>query len=473
MVTKRRKKTKGGGKVMNIFCRSKSCVVVSLMVGMLLLTAGSAFGAGFAIIEQSVSGLGNAFAGGSAIADDPTTVFFNPAGMTRLEGLQMDTGLHVIIPSVKFDNEGSTHVLQGVTGVPLKGRNGGDGGVARAVPNFYSTKKMSDNLSVGLGINAPFGLCTKYNSSWIGRYHAIKSDMMTININPSAAYEITDRLSVGAGFNIQYIEAKLSNAIDFGTLDAVGYFAPLGLAPGALGLVPQGSDGFVELVGDSWGVGYNLGLLYEFTKDTRFGVAYRSRIEHTLDGDADFSGVPSGIKGAPVFKDSGVEADVTLPDSLSVSLFHQISSKWQVMADFTWTNWDVFDELRVEFDNKNQPDSVTIEDWQDSYRYSVGVSYLPTDQWTLRAGAAYDMTSVPDKEHRTPRIPCSDRLWAALGVGYKESDTVSIDVAYAHLFINDPEINKNPTGEDAVRGGLKGTYDAGIDIVSAQVVLRF
>ncbi|HWR57335.1 MAG TPA: outer membrane protein transport protein [Thermodesulfovibrionales bacterium] len=444
--------------------------VVLLAVFLLCVSTGSAMGAGFALIEQSVSGLGNAYAGGSAAAEDATTIFFNPAGMTRLDGQQVVAGFHIVIPSAKFTNEGSTHVLQSVTRAPLLGNNGGDAGVTKGIPNLYYSVKLSPRLVLGLGVNAPFGLATDYESGWVGRYHALKSDVLNININPSVAYKLTDQLSAGAGISVQYLKAKLSNAIDFGTLDALG---KLGLPAGALRLTPQLSDGSVKMEGDSWGVGYNLGLLYEFTNSTRMGVAYRSRIDHTLEGDATFSNVPAGLSPVPVFRNTGVKADVTLPDSLSVSLFHSITPQWMVMADFTWTNWSLFKELRVKFDNPNQPDSVTTELWQDSYRYSLGLSYVPDSSWIFRTGIAYDTAAVADAEHRTPRIPDADRFWIALGAGYKISKALSIDIGYAHLFISDEKVNKTPTGEDAVRGGLVGSYDNNINIVSAQISLKF
>lgn len=437
---------------------------------LIFISAGSAMGAGFALIEQGVSGLGNAYAGGAASAQDATTIFFNPAGMTRLDGQQVNAGLHVIIPSVKFTNEGSTQVLQPVTGVPLLGGNGGDAGVAKGTPNLYYTIKLSPRLVLGIGINAPFGLSTDYDSGWVGRYHALNSDLFTVNINPSVAYKITDQLSAGVGLNVQYAKAKLSNAIDFGTLDALG---ALGLPAGTLHLVPQQSDGSVSLEGDSWGVGFDVGLLYEFTKNTRLGISYRSRIKQNLKGDAEFSNVPAGLAPVPVFKNTGVEADITLPDSLSVSFFHAITPQWMVMADFTWTNWSLFKQLVVTFDNPHQPSSTTTENWQDNYRYSLGLTYAPNDNWTFRTGVAYDTSAVASAQYRTPRIPDSNRTWVAFGLGYRFSKLLSADAGYAHIFVSDAQINQTATGENALRGGLKGTYDSHINIVSAQVNLQF
>jgi long-chain fatty acid transport protein len=142
------------------------------------------------------------------------------------------------------------------------------------------------------------------------------------------------------------------------------------------------------------------------------------------------------------------------------------------MGDFTWTDWKHFEDLTVKF-NSTKSASTTTENWQDSYRYSVGATYTPDNVWTVRMGTAYDRSAVPDKEHRTPRIPDSDRIWAALGLGYRISNMVGVDIGYAHIFVNDPEIDKTPTGNDKLSGGLKGSFDAHIDILSAQVSMKF
>jgi len=446
---------------------------VWVVMASLLAITSPAFGAGFAIIEQSVSGLGNAFSGGAASAEDATTVFFNPAGLTRLEGQQAVAGVNVIIPQAKFSNKGSTHV----TGQPLTGGDGGDGGVTGVVPNLYYAARLQNGIALGLGINAPFGLATEYDDGWVGRYHALGSEVKTVNINPSVAYKVNDHLSLGAGVNAQYIQAKLSNAIDFGTVA----FQSSG---GLLG-TPQGMDGKAELEADSWGFGFNLGALYEFNDNSRVGLAYRSHVRQDLKGDADFK-VPASVTSLPfgvgagvaaAFADTDISGDLVLPESASVSAYHRFTPKWAVMADVTWTNWSRFDELRIEFDTNNNgvtlADSVTTESWDDSWRYSLGATYNPNESLALRAGVAYDVEAIPDAEHRTPRIPGDDRTWVAVGAGYRLTDRLTFDLAYAHLFVADPKINKNPVGEDALRGGLKGKYDASVDIVSVQLAYNF
>jgi long-chain fatty acid transport protein len=425
-------------------------MIRSVLIGvfcLVLVSAGSASGAGFALIEQSVSGLGNAFAGGAAAAEDATTIFYNPAGMTRIP-TQLVAGAHLVVPSFTFKNEGSTHR----TDAALIGNNGGDAGVASVVPNFYYVKKI-DRFAVGIGINAPFGLATKYDNGWVGRYHAIESDLANVNINPSIAYRFNEQLSIGGGFNIGYARATLTNAVDFGSF--------IGLS--------QKADGFVKLKGDAWGTGWNVGLLYEFTKQTRVGAAYRSKVRYTLEGDAKFSNVPGALSALPNFKNDGISARLTTPDSLSVSFFHSFNPKWSIMSDVTWTNWRTFDELRICFDN-GRADSVVTTEWKDVFRYSLGATFTPNKAWTFRAGTAYDQAPVPSDRRRTARIPDADRLWLALGAGYGFTDALTFNIAYVHLFINDTKITKSTADpEDNRRGGLKGTYSGSVNIISTEL----
>lgn len=457
----------------------RSLSVLVLVLALVLGTGAAAMASGFILIEQSVKGLGNAFAGGCAAAEDATTVYFNPAGLTRFEGHQLTAGAHIVMPSAKFKNEGSTHALQFMTDVPLLGGDGGDGGVTGVVPNLYYSYTMDNDLAFGLGINAPFGLSTKYPKDWVGRYHAVESELMSLNINPSIAFKLPYEwgvdLSLGFGVSAQYIDAKLTNAIDFGLLDASGAFPPI--PANGLGLTPQMSDGSVELKGNGWAYGFNVGVLLEISEGSRIGLAYRSGFKHEVDGTARFDTPP---ELAPVeeatgyFTDCDVTAAVDLPDFASLSAYQQVTDKWAVMGDITWTHWATFEELRFKFSN-GQPDGFTTENWKDTWRFAGGAKFMPTEQWTARAGIAYDPTPIPDEMHRTPRIPGEDRFWLSVGGGFKLSERFEIDAAYAHLFVADPKIDKSEMtlGEDLTRGGLKGTYSASVDIISAQLSFYF
>jgi len=396
----------------------------------LLGFSGTASSAGFSLIEESASGLGNAFAGGAASAEDASTVFFNPAGMTRLSGSQLSLVLHAIKPTVEFSNTASV----AAAGRPLGG-NGGDAGNWTPVPNFYYVTELSQNLRAGLGISSPFGLKTEYDPSWMGRFQAIKSDLKTININPALAYKINDQLSVGAGLNAQYISAELTNAVYLGA----------------------GPEGQAKVKGDDWSVGYNLGVLYELNPATRFGLAYRSDVRHKLEGDVTFTGVP-----AP---NGPISAEITLPETVSLSGFHQINPQWAMMGDITWTRWSRFQELRIVRNTGITVGQPTIENWDDTYRFALGASYQQSKQLKLRGGIAYDQSPVSDA-YRTARIPDADRTWLTVGATYQLSAKSSMDFGYAHIFVANAAIN---SGTPA----LVGEYSNSVDILSAQFNHRF
>jgi long-chain fatty acid transport protein len=434
-------------------------------VASVLIYAGTAQGAGFALIEQSVKGLGNAFAGAAAVAEDASTIFFNPAGLTRLQGQQVLIGGHLIIPVAEFHNRDSTNAIGGRT----TGRTESDAGVTRIAPNFYYARDISGRIKFGLGVFAPFALSTKYDKDWIGRYHAIDSEITTVNINPALAYRVNERFSIGAGVSAQYIDVTLSQAIDFGTL------AFLSGIPGTSPSTPA-FDGFSKVKGDDWGYGFNLGLLYAIDPNTRLGFAYRSPISHTLKGHNGLT-VPTHL--TQYFRPSThprIRADNTLPETVSLSGYHQLNDHWAVMADATWTRWSRFDELRIQFEDGSE--SVQPQDWRNTWRYSLGLSYTYSPEWTLRAGIAYDRTPIPNVARRTPRIPDNSRTWIALGGSYQASPNLSFDFGYTHLFLSDPQMNDTEitTGNLAglpIGNTLRGEYAAQIDIVSAQVQWSF
>jgi len=443
--------------------------------GILTLMAPGVMAAGFALTEQSASQMGNAFAGGAAIANDASTIYFNPAGMTRLPR-QLVGGLHLISTQAEFSGSATDADPRG--GSLITGGDGGDAGGLGIVPNLYCTMPINNRLVLGLGVGVPFGLSTDYDDDWVGRYQAIKSEVATININPSIAFKATNSLSVGFGISLQYMEAELTQAIDQGSICIQALMAPppagAGLDAataaatcGALGLTPQGNDAFAKVEGDNWAGGFNVGLLYEPTSDTRIGLAYRSKVKQQLKGDANFRNADPFFTGAafPVFVDTNVSAAIDLPKTISLSVYHDLSSQWSVMADATWTGWSSFDELRIDYDSF-QPDTAVDEGWNDSMRYAVGFDYRHSNEWTFRGGLAFDESPIPNDEHRTPRIPGEDRTWVSVGFGYRMSPALGIDVGYSHLFVKEPKTDHGTL----TTGTITGDYDAAVDILSAQLV---
>jgi long-chain fatty acid transport protein len=429
----------------------------------LLAWSGSAMGGGFAIIEQSAASAGYAYAGAAAAAEDASTVFFNPAGMALLKGNELQLGGHYIIPKAEFENQGSTNGLPAPLSGPLLGGNGGDGGEAALVPNLFYRHSFSEKWSAGIGITAPFGLGTKYDDGWVGRYYALKSDLATLNINPSIAYKINDQWSLGVGVSFQRIEAELTQAIDYGTAQALRTGNPA---------LSQNLDGKATIEGDDWGFGANVGLIFSPLAGTRLGLHYRSKIDNTLEGDAKFDN-PAGLLPELAQTNSSVTADVTLPENVSFSAYHAFNERWAILVDVTWTKWSRLEELRIKFAD-GRPDTFDTYNWDDTWRYSLGGIFKPTEALQLRAGLAFDETPIPDAQRRTPRVPGEDRTWLTLGAGYQLSELIKLDFAYTYISVDDPKIDKDPTEpENRGKGALIGEYDASINIISASVSFQF
>jgi long-chain fatty acid transport protein len=387
--------------------------------------------AGFALIEQNASGLGNAYAGAAAVAADASTVYFNPAGMTLLPDRQLVVAGHLIKPRTEFSG-----TAVNALGQPVSGGQGGDAGGVAFVPNAYYAFRLTPDVHLGLGVNSPFGLKTEYDADWIGRYQAIKSEVKTVNLNPSIASRLSPGFSVGAGINVQWIEATLTNRIS-----------------------PLAPTSHIDIQGDDYGWGFNLGALWQISPNSRIGLAYRSEVDYTLEGSATVSNFPLVPSGP-------VTADITMPDSASLSLFHKLSPKWDLLADLTWTGWSAFDELRiVRIDGS--PLSNTPENWENILRYSLGATWHVSEELSLRGGVAYDEAPVSDLD-RTPRIPDGARTWLSVGGQYRMSKQGAFDFGYAHLFVEDVAL-------DSAGGGtvLSGEYDSQVDILSVQYTHSF
>ena len=419
-----------------------------------LALAISAFGstashaAAFQLLEGNASGLGNAYAGSAAVAEDASTVFFNPAGMTLLPGRNVAFSVDLVRPQAEFSNRGSTNAFgQG------PGGNGGDAGDWAAVPAGYMTWQLTDRLFAGLGVGAPFGLKTQYDSSWAGRFHAIKSEIKTVNINPSIAFKVNDVFSIGLGVNFQRIDADLTNAVN----------------AAALG----GGQALGRIKGDDTAWGWNVGAMLQLSPDTRLGVAYRSKLDYKLEGSARFSSITAAA-GAVAFLNQNlggnVTADVELPDTATLSVMQRISDRWTMLGDISWTGWSTLQELAV---NRVDGVNVTTEElkWRDTWRVAFGGTYAYTDALNLKFGLAWDQTPVRDTT-RLPRVPDEDRVWLSFGLQWRPDATSAVDVGYAHLFVKDAKINSNG-GNALGKGTLVGEYENSVDILGVQYSTRF
>jgi len=420
------------------------------------------YAAGFSLTEQSVAGLGRSFAGGAAWANDPSTIYYNPAGLMRLKDQEVQNGVSLISLGADFDKTLAVDPIGG----NLSGGEGGDVGKLGGVPTLYYVRPYSDKVAFGVGVGAPFGLATDYERDSIFRYQATYSNVAIINIQPTVAYRINDNISVGFGVDVQYMRVKLQNEIDFGSI-CFGFIGPVPCT--GMSLIPQGADGGATVEGDSIGYGWNAGVLVE-NGGTRLGIAYRSKVSHDLEGSADFERVPVVFTGLGLFTDSAISASFDTPELLSIGLVQELNDAWTVSLDITRTGWDTFRELRIVYANPNQPDTVQPENWKDVYKASVGVDWKFNDAWTFRAGYGYDNTPIEDAD-RTARLPDGDRTWISVGATWRWSDTLEFNAGYAHLDLAAGDtINFDQFGP--AQDHITGTYTADAEIVGLEVRLK-
>lgn len=452
------------------------------LLGVSLLAAfcsGSALASGYHFGSQSASAQGTANAN-SAEADDASVLFYNPAGLSRLKGLNVSGVLDIVVPDGKFEDQGSVTVF----GLPTGGGNGGKFVKTTVVPHAYMSKTLSEDLTFGFGFFVPFGSKSEYDDTWAGRYNSIGTELKTIALNPSLAFKVSPKLSLGAGLTVQHIDGKLAKGSDFGS-GALNAIVTSQVAANAIpgvpteviraavinklgGLIKQISgnpafSGRADIEGKDWGLGFNLGLMYEPAEGTRLGLAYRSKIKHELKGhsvwnvqtaadnlatvlNAALPGAGSQVKASllATYTNADVALKVDTPESLSASIYHEAGAI-AMMADVTRTRHSRFQELRVDFLTNTQPDANTPERWTDTTRISVGLSYQLNEQFKLRGGVAIDESPV-NAANRTPSIPDNKRTWFSAGLNWKLDDARSIDFAYSYIKIGSGQIDNFDNG---------------------------
>lgn len=432
--------------------------------------------------------MGKAFAGAAAVAEDTSTIWFNPSGMSYLSDhnggkAELSSSLHIVSVHHDFKDKGSAPPSS-LGAASINGKKDTKFTSTGIVPNLYYMRPINDRLNFGIAVNGPFGSKTEYDKDWVGRYQATKTDMKSVNINPSLSWKVNDKLSIGGGLSAQYIEVSLGSSVDSaGACRKVGVAVATSTNSSALldycnATYPKAAqkekDTQAVIEGDGIGYGFNVGLLYQPTELTRVGVAYRSKISHSLDGKAKFD-VDAGLlpviaqTGINNFTNRNIKADIDLPESLSVSLVHKFNNRLELMGDVTWTGWSSFNELLVKEKATGKEVTRIPEKWKDVTRVSVGANYKYNDRLSLRTGLALDEEPIPSARYLTPRIPGADRTWLSVGAGYKVNKKMSVDVGYSHLFMDETAID-NP-GESGY--SVRGLYNNDVDIFSAQVNYTF
>ena len=417
-----------------------------ITASILTLCPTTSHAAGFFIQEQSVSGLGSAFAGETAVARDASTIFFNPAALTQLKQREVQFGTHFLLPTSKLTNAGSTATVAGVPSA-IAGTDTNNPYKLSPVPNFYAAMPfMNNDLWIGYGLSAPFGLANNYDQTVFSRYDSTKTHLKAINHSLVAAYKANDMISIGGGLDIQQAKAKLNrNAL----VTRVG---------------PVLVDAETSLKGDDISVGWNAGVLIKPREDINIGLHYRSAIDHTLKGDVR-TGTPFGATSV-----AGT-ADLNLPDIASLGVAWDVTPAWKLMAGTTWFGWSNFEEIRVK--RAGQPDDVTTQGYKNTLAFNAGGEYKYSDDWTLRAGVQYDPTPTVD-EFRSSRTPDGDRTWVSIGGTHQINKNLSLDLAATQIFISDETINVTRAGALPARStNIRAETEGSVSIVGVALKYRF
>jgi len=429
------------------------CKRIAYLVALASAELGSnaVFASGFQLLEQNASGLGNSYAGSAAVADDASTIFYNPAGMTQLRDHEVSLGGAVIKASYKFSNNGSS-VAPASTG-----GNGGDAGTTAVLPNAYMSWGLNRNWYLGLGLGAPFGLKTEYDSDWVGRFQSIKFDIKTMNINPSVAWRIDDQVSVGFGLNWQRMEA------DYDRMAAVASPAlPSGFWP-----VVQNTRLHLSVDNDAFG--WNAGVLFKLGEATRAGLSYRSAIKHKLDGTLTSS-------NQAISPDVNAKVDITLPDTLILSAVHKLNPRWDLLADVSWTGWSKIDQVDIwrtsgAASGQTAPAQTLDARFRDTWRVSLGARQMLNEQWQMKYGVAYDQAPVRGADSRLVSLPDNDRIWLSVGTQYRFGAGSRVDLGLAYLIVRDTKVDNNQSAGG--RGHIVGDYTGSVGVVGLQYSLAF
>ncbi|MEH0672584.1 MULTISPECIES: outer membrane protein transport protein [Vibrio harveyi group] len=396
----------------------------------LLSTSGVANAAGFQLAEYSATGLGRAYAGEAAMADNAGAQWRNPAMLTYLEGTQVSVGAIYVNPNIDVD--GTSTFLNG----PNKASSH-DFAHDAVIPNFYLSHQYNDKFAIGLAFGTNYGMETDLGKDFAAANFGNEASVTSMEANLNAAYKLNEALSIGGG--IRYIIAD-------GSIGAV--------MPPQMGLVKPTLPGqtLKYMEGDDTAWGWQVGAAWQINDNNRLGFAYKSAVDLTLEGHA------NGLAFNPMnpnAKKAG-SMDLTLPATAELASFHQLNDQLAVHASINWTDWSSFKELVADFPDKS--DLIKSENWEDNYRFAVGTTYKLDQKWTLRSGVAYDMSAVDDK-YRTTTIPETDRLWLSVGAGYEWSKNLTLDAGFTYIFAKDAPISEPRDASDNEAAGFGGAFE--------------
>ncbi|MHB1222373.1 MAG: OmpP1/FadL family transporter [Gammaproteobacteria bacterium] len=452
---------------------TRRLVTALCATGMLGLSTG-AMASAFQLWEQSGASVGNYHAGYAASAEDASTAWFNPAGITKFKHQQIVVGAAAIMSSFKYRGDVSFSSTTPFPPVNFSGVTA-QGGAFGIVPDFHYVTPITEKLGFGFGIVAPFGLKTDYGSSTPMRYAATRTSITVVDISPSLAYEINKQFSLGLGFDVQRAMGEFDNVS--GSRLPISPTFPYTAA----------LDTTATNKANGTGYGYHAGIMYDLSPDTRFGLSYHSQVVHHLTGTSKFVGpiaqtLNAGTNpGYGVIASNRAKVNITLPPYTALSAFHHLAPKWNLMGSVIFTQWNTFKALNFQglagavpapapfFVRGSSGFNATIpENYRNTWNVSVGADYAATETFTLRSGIGFDQTPVSNAE-RNVQLPDNNRYVIALGGHYKATKTVAVDLGWTHLFMPQSRVSPGPLTTGAKTVTTSGNVNGGADVFGGQI----
>jgi len=406
----------------------------SIVLIFLSLNSHQSFAAGYSTNLTSTSGLGNIYAGSVTGIHDVSDMFFNPAITSGLKHKEFIASVSYVDIKIDPDNvSGRFSNGTQATGTEVK-----NAGTNKLVPALYLATPINDKIAFGLSITSPFGLSTKYDKNWIGRYHAVESSITTYNINPSLSYKINEKLSVGAGVQAQYLEALLTKAVRTSGADAIG-----------------------RLHGSDWGYGYNFGVSYQANDQLKLAIGYRSKIDYKII-------CVTQVADLGLYSD--FHAETTTPESATIGAAFKLNKKIELAYDGTWTRWSRLQSIVANAHQDSRLNYKADFNWHDSFLHSFGANFTLNDTWLIRSGIAYEKDATSNST-REPRVPTGDRVSVGLGFNYKITKGLSVDTAYVHQFYKNAKVNI--TDSTTTVNSLEARYKTKVNVFSVALKKEF
>ncbi|MDZ3992139.1 OmpP1/FadL family transporter [Pseudomonas sp. Teo4] len=429
------------------YCPRLAGKQAALLLCTLWLFGSDAWAGGILIYEAGQEGNGLANAGAAALARDPSVLMSNPAGITQLTGTQISANAQVILGDLRFSRDSSNQ---------FDGNEGGNSLEYLPGSSLFVSHQIDERSAIGFGMYGNFGLALDYDDDWAGRYFTQEAAVIGVSLQPTWAYRFTDELSVGVGPRIM-----------------VGYYrTEMAINNNLLGLADR-PDGQLEYKDTDVGVGVNLGLLYQLDPRTKVGLAYTSKVKLEFEDKPHLSDISNPLLNAALRRldADSLELDLNVPQTVTLSVAHDLDSQWTLLASLGWQDWSDFGDVGVEVDTNAGGTSRTVDrQYKDTWHASLGAQYQATKQWRWSMGLGYDSSAVDDAD-RTVDNPMGEAWRLAAGVNYTVDEGMDLHLAYTLVWLGDMDVEQTKARSGTT---LSGSYDnSALHIIGGGATWRF